>query len=708
MQQGSLAVPGLTGALLVLTVTVAAQTTWRTMPSPLPDARDRLVAMAHDSDRRVVVLVATDVAAQDLVTRTWEWVGTRWREAADLAPGRSGAALAYDPVRRETVLFGGRDQRGEAKAETWVWNGATWTQRAPATSPPATAHPVMCFHAATSCVVLCASAPAGGGAFSTFTWDGTDWLRQTPKTAPPVGEVHAMAYDAGRAVAVIVEAEAGSDALSTWEWDGTDWTRCAAANVPGLRVDHGLAYDTSRKRTVLFGGRIPATGTGLADTWEWDGTDWRRLALERSPPARHGHAMADDGERHAVLMLGGRTSGEGNSSADVWQLISLPDDEGEVAIGLGGGAGGKFGGRAGGRAKLGGRGGRLTAQAIENGLNWLAAHQDGDGRWDADEFMKHDAPGAPCTGPGEPLHDVGVTGLVLLAFLGDGSTMKSGPYKEAIKKAVVWLRAQQDDATGLIGTPASHQFIYDHAIATLALCEAYGLSKYRSLKSTAQKAINYLEAHRNPFGCWRYQQRAGDNDMSVTGWAVLAYLSAKDFGLLIDAKALANADTFITDLTDAQGRTGYLEKGGRSSRRAGQHAVDFPADNVECMTAVGLLCKYFLGHDPKATPMMQDQAKVVAAKLPQWRKDPKGSFIDHYYWYFGTHAMYQVGGLAWVKWSKALTDAVIKHQRTDGSFKGSWDPDDAWGQVGGRVYSTAILVLTLEAYYRYARVVGGR
>ena len=29
---------------------------------------------------------------------------------------------------------------------------------------------------------------------------------------------------------------------------------------------------------------------------------------------------------------------------------------------------------------------------------------------------------------------------------------------------------------------------------------------------------------------------------------------------------------------------------------------------------------------------------------------------------------------------------------------GSWDPKCAWGEDGGRVYSTAILVLTLEAY----------
>jgi hypothetical protein len=114
------------------------------------------------------------------------------------------------------------------------------------------------------------------------------------------------------------------------------------------------------------------------------------------------------------------------------------------------------------------------------------------------------------------------------------------------------------------------------------------------------------------------------------------------------------------------------------------------------------------GHDAKKNPLMVRQAEILAAKPPQWRKDPKGSWVDHYYWYFGTYAMYQVGGQSWAQWSKAIQDAVIPTQRADGNFKGSWDSDDAWGKDGGRVYSTAILVLTLESYYRYARVQGGR
>jgi len=40
-------------------------------------------------------------------------------------------------------------------------------------------------------------------------------------------------------------------------------------------------------------------------------------------------------------------------------------------------------------------------------------------------------------------------------------------------------------------------------------------------------------------------------------------------------------------------------------------------------------------------------------------------------------------------------------QRRDGAFDGSWDPQDRWSRLGGRVYQTAVCTLSLEVYYRY-------
>ena len=72
------------------------------------------------------------------------------------------------------------------------------------------------------------------------------------------------------------------------------------------------------------------------------------------------------------------------------------------------------------------------------------------------------------------------------------------------------------------------------------------------------------------------------------------------------------------------------------------------------------------------------------------------------------YATYQLGGREWAVWSRAMEPAIVGSQRRDGDQKGSWDPVGPWGHVGGRVYSTALMTLCLEVYYRYGRVLGGR
>ncbi len=371
-------------------------------------------------------------------------------------------------------------------------------------------------------------------------------------------------------------------------------------------------------------------------------------------------------------------------------------------VGLGGGAGGKFGGRGGGRGRLGRRGGKQTAEAILLGLEWLKKHQDADGKWSAAEFMKHDPANDVCDGPGNPVNDVGVTGLALLAFLGDGSTMRGGPYKDVVKKAVNWLRKQQDEE-GLIGEESGHSYMYNHAIASLALIEAFGLSKYQTLRRYAQRAVYYIQKARNPYKVWRYYPQDGQNDTSVTGWMVFALNSAKEFKLKVDEDALKFSIAWLEMVTDkSTGQCGYTKLGEPSSRKAGLEEK-FPSSKTESLTAVGLLCRIFLHQEPDQHPILMTAADTMLRKPPVW--NPADGSIDFYYWYYGSYAMFQIGGTHWKKWKKALSDAVVKNQRKDGSSRGSWDPISAWGEDGGRVYSTAIGVLCLECYYRYTRLI---
>jgi hypothetical protein len=264
------------------------------------------------------------------------------------------------------------------------------------------------------------------------------------------------------------------------------------------------------------------------------------------------------------------------------------------------------------------------------------------------------------------------------------------------------------DEDGVFGTRATHSFIYNHAIATLAMCEAYWMTRNPRYKKPAQEGLNFLAMARNPYLAWRYEPRGGENDTSVTGWCVMALKSGKFAGLEVDPAALDGARLWIDKMTDPQfGQVGYNFTGGVPSRPEGKQDR-FPPEKSQSMTAVGVLSRIFLGEDPRTSEPIRKGADLCVALPPVW--NPDDGSIDMYYWYYGTLAMFQVGGAPWKKWNAAMVPAIVKsqHQKGSGARTGSWDPLGVWGDDGGRVYSTAVMVMCLEVYYRYERVFGGR
>ena len=397
-----------------------------------------------------------------------------------------------------------------------------------------------------------------------------------------------------------------------------------------------------------------------------------------------------------------------------------------AVIGLLGGL--RVGGHGlGGRTKHGrGRGGttQKTEDAVDHALRWLAAHQSPDGAWEAEGFGRW-ADGKPVVGEGpdgkgKAQYDVGVTGLALLAFLGSGITpMTEGRYGKVVRDGLKWLKNGQD-AEGCLGSRATGHHVYNHSIGALALVEAYGMTGSTIWKSPAQKALDYIAISRNPYYAWRYGVKPGDNDTSVTGWMMMALKSAKLINQAdtdrskppsfeFDADAFDGIRAWVDKMTDeGSGRVGYQQRGSGPARAT--DLVDrFPADRSESMTAVGVLARVFLGENPKTSLVVQKGAGLCAALPPTW--NPAGGTIDMYYWYYATLALFQVGGDAWKKWDGAMKSAVAETQRLDTDYalyKGSWDPVDPWGGDGGRVYSTAVMAMCLEVYYRYDRVAGAR
>ena len=341
-----------------------------------------------------------------------------------------------------------------------------------------------------------------------------------------------------------------------------------------------------------------------------------------------------------------------------------------------------------------------SEQAVERALDWLARHQDADGRWDGgtardedgkavddDDSTIHCPPGETCFGECAYWEaDTAMTGLALLAYLGAGYTQKDGKYADTISKGLHWLLSQQK-ADGDLRGPSRAVGMYCHAMATLALCEAYALSLDKKVRGPAQRAVSFLVRARASDGqAWRYQPGEPIGDTSILGWVVMALKSAHEVGLSIPGQADVDRGTRLWLDRVASGRDRGL-------------ARYQPAEPVTpTMTAEAWVCRQFLGIGGPGPASSE-----AAAYLMQHESD-KGD-TNFYYWYYGTLAMYQHGGRPWSLWNVRVRDRIVGLQRSAGHPTGSWDPDDSiYGTRGGRIYCTALATLTLEVYYRYLRL----
>jgi hypothetical protein len=388
-----------------------------------------------------------------------------------------------------------------------------------------------------------------------------------------------------------------------------------------------------------------------------------------------------------------------------------------MAIGAGGGAAGAFGNRnGGGRKRAVGRfgGSKASESAVEAALRWFARHQSPDGRWDLDAYPQNCTLAGPKCEPGrlddsiainkvkdrQAMADTAMSSYAILCFLGAGYDHKTpNKWRKVVGSALDWLVAQQRP-DGLLG-----ESNYEHPIAVMALAEAYGMTNDPRLREPTAKGVAVIlsrQAQHDGYGLgWDYfVPNPKRNDSSVTGWNVMALKSAKAAGLdvgtgfdgakrwLEGAWKATNSDW---QQLDPYGRSAFPYTWDASNGSI--KAKNGPED----LTCVGALCAVFLGYrqgdlllETLGNTLIEEQLQTA------WP-------LETYYLYYGTLAIFQLGGERWERWNTATRDLLVANQRkSDDCFDGSWDigtrTTQQWGQ---RMLSTAYCCLSLEVYYRY-------
>jgi hypothetical protein len=353
-----------------------------------------------------------------------------------------------------------------------------------------------------------------------------------------------------------------------------------------------------------------------------------------------------------------------------------------------------------GRGEAGRKYGEKSAseEAVLRALRWLQSQQHSDGTWGDGEFRS------------------AFTGLALLCFLGHGETPDhSQEFSVVVTNAINAMvqngqsnQGRMDWGPGFDGIPA----VYEHAIGTYAISEAYTMTKDQRLAPIVSQAVTYIVNGQRPDGGWAYSYDTGEDprkpdakhpiksDTSVSGWQIQALKAAHLTGIAGTDKLGANLDQAMRNMDRVfdphDGTFGY-----RSAGDIKHHDL----------TGVGALAKLFwLGRADKS--VREGLKNITTTDLVYGSAD-----CNLYGWYYDTQACFQAQGAAWDWWNKRFQDQLTTNQSADGSWPPTGGTDTGGEGKGnsfskqtggsGPLYRTVFCCLMLEVFYRYLPTNGG-
>lgn len=333
-------------------------------------------------------------------------------------------------------------------------------------------------------------------------------------------------------------------------------------------------------------------------------------------------------------------------------------------------------------AKFGGSQG--SEAAVELGLQWIIKHQLTDGSWRL-RHCKSDCDGR-CGNEGTVDSPTAATGLALMSLLGAGYTHEKGPYRAQVFQGLNFLEREIRYLPygGSLGGSGA-QPMYSHAIATIALAEALAMTGDETYRKPVTEAYRYIVEAQHKKGGWKYRPQM-HGDMSVTGWMLMAMKACENAGVEPNMKSRKLVQQFIDSLAFGDGiEYGYEETGSGDIKPA-------EGERKPSCTAIGHLMQMYLGRE-REHPMLAVACQQLAKA--------GSSDSDVYFNYYTTLVLHHARASQWKEWNQTVRDHLIRSQQTHGHEAGSWFFPDKHGRVGGRLYTTAMAIMTLEVYYRF-------
>ncbi len=238
-----------------------------------------------------------------------------------LFPGvRNAHMMAYNTIDKYVVLFGGADEK-QVLNETWILKDTSW-EKVSGDAPAARTFANIVYDEANNRFILFGGNKVlfgpdtlGNQFLLNDTWElkNKKWKKLKTENAPSPRAEAAMAYDSERNKIVLFGGyQFTDDGLNyiklneTWEFDGTDWKKIFVTG-PSPRNGAAMIFDPQQKVCILFGGSIPRNASDSSifngTTWKWDGKSWTPIKTDAQNIFNS--AMAYDPDKKMIIRFGG-------------------------------------------------------------------------------------------------------------------------------------------------------------------------------------------------------------------------------------------------------------------------------------------------------------------------------------------------------------------------------------------------------------------
>jgi hypothetical protein len=352
-----------------------------------------------------------------------------------------------------------------------------------------------------------------------------------------------------------------------------------------------------------------------------------------------------------------------------------------------------------------------TRQAIEQGLRFLVRTQNEDGSWSSDAGHKVNDDYVVAR---RDVPHVGVTALAVLAFLAAGHVPGRGPYGAAVDRAVSFVLGNVRE-DGYVA--ANETRMYEHAFATLALAEVYGMSRAPALRERLQSAVEFTVRCQNATGGWRYQPFTVDSDMSVTVCQVVALRAAKNVGLKVPQATIDRAlryviESAITSFEEGSERGGFYYQ--PPSTKFNRSSFSLAAAGLTTLFQAGLYDDASLRAYVRRHGIPKDPLPRIDDTVEYMRNHYEGvssGFREHYYFYYGNYyaaqAMYTVGGTeprVWEQWYGRVRSDLLQSKQDRAAPGRPGEVESHWRSnvgPGSHTFATSVALLILSMPFDY-------